>query len=126
MRTAEGMLAIGLAGGLSPQAIAWFCDLGSAYVGAIAYEEAVWTQRENSTKAGEEPDHPAIDELMRDYFSSLDADPVPAGHQVRHGDDRRRGRRPLRVRPRRPDRRAGRGLRALTMTSPEPGAVAGP
>jgi AcrR family transcriptional regulator len=72
MRTAEGMMAIGLAGGVSPQAMAWFIDLGSAYVGAIAYEEAVWTQRENSTKAGEEPDHPAIDDLMRGYFASMD------------------------------------------------------
>lgn len=73
MRTAEGMMAICLAGGISPQAAAWFCDLGSAYVGAIAYEEAIWVQRENSTKAGEDPDHPAIDELMREYFAGLDA-----------------------------------------------------
>jgi AcrR family transcriptional regulator len=72
IRGAEGMMAIGLAGGVTPQAMAWFIDLGSAYVGAIAYEEAVWTQRENSTAAGEEPDHPVIDETIRAYFGSLD------------------------------------------------------
>jgi AcrR family transcriptional regulator len=72
MRNAEGMMAIGLAGGVSPQAMAWFCDLGPTYVGAIAYEEAVWAQRENSSEPGEEPDHPAIDELMREFFGSLD------------------------------------------------------
>jgi AcrR family transcriptional regulator len=77
MHGAEGMMAIGLAGGLSPQAMAWFIDLGSAYVGAIAYEEAVWVQRTNSTAAGEEPDHPAIDEYIREQFAALDAGRFP-------------------------------------------------
>ena len=72
MRGAEGMMAIGLAGGISPQAMAWFIDLGSAYVGAIAYEEAVWIQRVNSTGAGEDPDHPAIDDMIREEFAALD------------------------------------------------------
>ena len=33
--------------------------------------------RENATKAGQEPDHPAMDELLREYFSSLDATRFP-------------------------------------------------
>lgn len=77
LRGAEGLMAIGLAGGISPQAMAWFIDLGSAYVGAIAYEEAVWTQRANSTPAGEEPDHPVIDEMIRSYFAALDPERFP-------------------------------------------------
>ena len=59
MRAAEGIMAICLAGGVSPQAAAWFCDLAALYVSAIGYEEALWVQRENSTKSGEEPDHDA-------------------------------------------------------------------
>ena len=77
LRTAEGMMAIAIAGGISPQAAAWFCDLSSLYVGAIAYEEAIWVQRENSTEAGEDPDHEALDEQLHAYFESLDPDRFP-------------------------------------------------
>ena len=62
LRAADGIMAICLAGGTAPQAAAWFCDLAASYVGASAYEESIWTSRENSTAAGEEPDHQAIDE----------------------------------------------------------------
>src|SRR3954470_4872969 len=51
MRVAEGMMAICLAGDISPQAAAWMCDVASLYVSAIAYEESIWIGRENSTKA---------------------------------------------------------------------------
>jgi AcrR family transcriptional regulator len=77
MRTMEGMLALCTAGGISPQAAAWFCDLSALYVGAIAVEEAIWIQRQNSTPAGEDPDHPAIDEQLRAYMESLPADRFP-------------------------------------------------
>lgn len=77
VRTMEGMLGILLRGGVSPQAAAWFCDLAPAYVGAIAVEEDIWAARENSTPAGEQPDHPAIDEQLSAYFSSLPADRFP-------------------------------------------------
>jgi AcrR family transcriptional regulator len=71
LRAADGMMAIMLAGGVSPQAAAWFCDLAAAYVGATAYEESIWTARENSTAAGEEPDHEAIDEQLRETMAAL-------------------------------------------------------
>ena len=47
-------MAVAIAGGIAPQAAAWLCDLGSLYVGAIAYEEAIWTQRENSNDNADE------------------------------------------------------------------------
>ena len=93
-RAAEGLMAIAMAGGISPQAAAWFCDLVALYVGAIAYEEAIWIQRENSTKAGQEADHQALDEELRAFFETLPADRFPlireyAAEMTRgDGDDR--------------------------------------
>src|SRR4051794_36230080 len=77
LRTMEGLLAICDAGGITPQAAAWFCDLASAYVTAIAVEEAIWAQRVNSTPAGEDPDHPAIDEQLRTMMEALPAAEFP-------------------------------------------------
>jgi AcrR family transcriptional regulator len=77
MRTMEGMLAICMAGGISPQAAAWFCDLSALYVTSIAVEEAIWVERINSTPAGEEPDHVAIDVQLRAFMESLPADRFP-------------------------------------------------
>lgn len=77
MRVAEGMMAICLAGGISPQAAAWMCDAASLYVGAIAYEESIWIARENSTKAGEQPDHEAIDEQMLQFWQQLPPERFP-------------------------------------------------
>ncbi|WP_156390911.1 MULTISPECIES: TetR/AcrR family transcriptional regulator [unclassified Nocardioides] len=77
LRTMEGLLAICDAGGISPQASAWFCDLAAAYVSAIAVEEAIWVQRANSTPPGEEPDHPAIDEQLRAMMEALPAAEFP-------------------------------------------------
>ena len=90
---AEGILAIALAGGVSPQAATWFCDLAAAYVGAIAYEESIWIARDNSTDAGEDPDHAAIDEQLRGVIEGL-ADRFPLIHRYAtemtagDGDDR--------------------------------------
>ena len=106
-----------LAGGFSPQAAAWFCDLAAAYVGAIAYEEAIWTQRENSTKAGEKPDHEASTSSCG-RFRVAPGRPVPAGAPVRRRDHRRRRRRAVRVRHRRTGQRAGGGLREVPLTDP--------
>jgi AcrR family transcriptional regulator len=77
MRVAEGMMAICLAGDISPQAAAWMCDAASLYVSAIAYEESIWIARENSTKAGEAPDHEAIDEQMLQFWQQLPAEQFP-------------------------------------------------
>ncbi len=77
MRVAEGMMAICLAGDVSPQAAAWMCDAASLYVSAIAYEESLWITRENSTKAGEAPDHAAIDEQMVQFWHQLPPERFP-------------------------------------------------
>jgi AcrR family transcriptional regulator len=77
MRVAEGMMAIAMAGGVSPQAAAWFCDVASLYVGAIAYEESIWIARENSTEAGAKPDHEAIDDQLVGFFEALPPDRFP-------------------------------------------------
>jgi AcrR family transcriptional regulator len=77
VRAMEGLLGIMLAGGVSEQAAAWFCDLSALYVGAIAVEEQIWMERENSTAAGTLPDHEAIDTQLTAYFDSLPADRFP-------------------------------------------------
>ena len=77
LRTMEGLLAICDAGGISPQAAAWFCDLAAAYVSAIAVEEAIWIQRANTTPAGEEPDHVALDEQLRAMMEALPSADFP-------------------------------------------------
>ncbi len=77
MRAIEGLLGICMAGGISPQAAVWFCDLAPQYVGSVAAEELIWTQRENSTEAGVEPDHPAIDAQLVEYFESLPPETFP-------------------------------------------------
>jgi AcrR family transcriptional regulator len=77
LRAAEAIMAIAVAGGIAPQAAAWMCDLGALYVSAVGYEEALWVQRENSTPAGEEPDHTAIDAEMLELWHRLPADTFP-------------------------------------------------
>jgi AcrR family transcriptional regulator len=77
IRATDGILAICLAGGISPQAAAWFCDLAPQYVGAVAIEESIWIARTNSTAAGELPDHEEIDEQLTAYFQSLPPDLYP-------------------------------------------------
>lgn len=93
LRAAEGLMAIMLAGGVAPQAAAWFCDLAAAYVGAAAYEETIWIARENSTAAGEQPDPEAIDAELRAVMESMaDRFPLMARHASEmtagDGDDR--------------------------------------
>jgi AcrR family transcriptional regulator len=77
MRVAEGIMAIADAGGISPQAAAWMCDLAALFVSAVAYEKTLWIQRENSTAAGEEPDHEAIDSEMVQIWGQLPAAMFP-------------------------------------------------
>lgn len=81
MRIAEGLMAIMIAGGVSEQAAAWFCDLSALYVGAVAYEESIWAQREAPQDGGHdgrgELDHEAMDAELRGFFESLPADRYP-------------------------------------------------
>lgn len=77
MRIAEGLMAIMVAGGVSEQAAAWFCDLSALYVGAIAYEESIWMMRARAAEGGEDFDHAAMDAELRGFFESLPADRYP-------------------------------------------------
>src|SRR6478752_7178529 len=77
VRAADAMVALCLAGGVTPQAAAWFCDLMALYVGAIAYEDEVWARRENTTGAGEPPDHDALDQQLTEHFASLSRERYP-------------------------------------------------
>jgi AcrR family transcriptional regulator len=77
LRAAEAMLAVCVAGGITPQAAAWFCDVAALYVGAVAYEEVLWTERGNSTIAGEPADHEMIDDQLATYFESVPAEKFP-------------------------------------------------
>jgi AcrR family transcriptional regulator len=77
MRAAEGIMAICVAGGISPQAAAWMCDLAALYVSAVGYEESLWVQRQNSTAPGEEPDHEAIDAEMVELWNQLPPELFP-------------------------------------------------
>lgn len=81
---AEGMIAVCLAGGITPQAAAWFCDLVSLYVGAVAFEESIWAERENTTIAGEPADHEALDEQLTAYFQNLPHDRFPLMRAFAH------------------------------------------
>ena len=56
---------------------AWFCDLAALYVGALAVEESIWIARENSSAAGEQPDHQALDEQLTAFLESLPAGQFP-------------------------------------------------
>jgi AcrR family transcriptional regulator len=73
--TAEGMMAICLAGGVPDQLAAWFGDLVALYVGAIAVEESIWAER---AAAGEVADsEEEVVEQVRAYFDSLPGDRFP-------------------------------------------------
>ena len=79
LRIAEGMLAICVKGGVSPQAAAWFCDIGALFVCAVAYEEQIWTQRmpEASGADGLQEVHEDFDVQLTDAFAQLPAHLFP-------------------------------------------------
>ncbi|QIG42334.1 TetR/AcrR family transcriptional regulator [Nocardioides anomalus] len=122
LRAADAMMAIALAGGITPQAAAWFCDICAAFVGAVAYEETVWTTRENSTPAGE-GDRPRGRRRAAPGLRGGDGRPVPGPGEIRRGADR--GQRGRAVRLRRGDARQRPGGRfgELPLNTP---AIRGP
>jgi AcrR family transcriptional regulator len=93
LRATDGILAIALSGGVSPQAAAWFCDLASLYVAAIAYEESIWATRFANPHDGEAEDHEQLDEEMRQAMEAAAAQ-FPLVRQLANeltrgdGDDR--------------------------------------
>ena len=72
LRAAEGIMAILFAGGVAPQAAAWFADLSALYVSAIAAEESVWIERGKArAAAGEHYREEDVVAAMRELFASL-------------------------------------------------------
>lgn len=78
LRVAEGMMAVLVAGGITPQAASWFCDLGALYVSAIAAEEAVWMERAKVAAAsGQDLREEEVVDQVRELFGSLPASTYP-------------------------------------------------
>ena len=77
LRVMEAILGLCTAGGVGPQAAAWFCDVAAAYVSAVAVEEAIWIERHNTTPSGEAPDHEQLDAQLRQLMAGLPADVFP-------------------------------------------------
>jgi AcrR family transcriptional regulator len=72
MRTAEAMMALCRAGGVPDQYAAWACDMFSLYVGAVAVEEDVWTERNKAAAAAGRPyTEEAVVDAVRGYLASL-------------------------------------------------------
>lgn len=71
---AEGMMRIMLAGGVAEQFAAWFLDVGSLFVGAIAVEEYIWASRGD---AGGFADHQEVDEELSRHFRDLPQERFP-------------------------------------------------
>jgi len=68
----EGMMAILLAGGIKPQLAAWFGDLMALYVGAVAVEESIWTERAMSGD-GPQSEEEAVAAVQQVFESLPDA-----------------------------------------------------
>jgi len=79
LRAAEGIMQLLLAGGVPPQAAAWFCDLSALYVSAVAAEESVWTQRGKAAAAGGRPvTEEDVVAQVRQVFAALPPATYPA------------------------------------------------
>jgi len=72
---AEAMMAILLAGGIKPQLAAWFGDLMALYIGAVAVEESIWTERAKAG-AGPQTEEEAVAGIQQ-LFESLPGDRFP-------------------------------------------------
>lgn len=95
LKVAEASMAVLIAGGIDPQAAAWFCDLSALYVSGIAAEESIWAQRARAAEAaGQDVDEAAVVAEVHRVFAELPparfpmittyADALTAGD----GDDR--------------------------------------
>jgi AcrR family transcriptional regulator len=73
LRSGERTLAILRAGGVSDQVAAWALDLGSLYVGALAFEESLGL----ISPSGEEQAPDEVLEMIRGYYASLPAEQFP-------------------------------------------------
>lgn len=79
LRVADGVMAVLLAGGIHPQAAAWFVDLAALYVSAIGAEESIWADRHKAASAAGTPvaQEEVVEEIHR-IFRTLPPDAYPA------------------------------------------------
>ncbi len=95
IRSAEALLGYCLAGGIAPQAAAWFCDLATLYVSAIAAEESIWVERGRAAAAsGRELSEESVVTMLRELLAGLPAELYPllranAGSMVSGDADQR-------------------------------------
>jgi AcrR family transcriptional regulator len=95
LRAAEGIMQILLAGRVTPQAAAWFCDLAALYVSAIAAEESIWVQRAKVAAAAGRPfTEDDVIAQVRGVFAALPPASYPAltahAEEMTTGDGDRR------------------------------------
>jgi AcrR family transcriptional regulator len=81
LRISERMMAVMVAGGVDPQAAAWFLDRMSLYIVAEAYEGTLWELPENFDPAA---DREALIAPLKQYFASLPVEHFPT--IVAHAD----------------------------------------
>jgi AcrR family transcriptional regulator len=74
LRVSERMLAIMVAGGVPPQAAAWFLDRMSLYIVAEAYEGTLWELPEGFDP---ETDREALVAPLKQYMASLPVEHFP-------------------------------------------------
>jgi AcrR family transcriptional regulator len=71
----ERLIGLLKAGGVPDQFCAWFVDVASLYVGAIAVEEDIWAERHRGQETGETPlphtEEEAVVAQVRAIFSAL-------------------------------------------------------
>lgn len=78
LRNAEGLMAICLAGGVPEQYAAWACDMFALYVGAVAVEEDIWTERGKAAAAAGRPyTEEAVVAAVHEHFASLPPEQYP-------------------------------------------------
>ena len=78
LRIAERIMAILFAGGIHPQAAAWFADLSALYVSAVAAEESIWMDRAKAqAERGESFAEEEVVAQIRSLFASLPPERFP-------------------------------------------------
>lgn len=71
---ADHLLGLLLAGRVQPQDAAWAVDALLLHVGAVAFEESVWSDREGIAESAL-PEAPSLNEDLVTYFETLDEHP---------------------------------------------------
>lgn len=95
LRVADAAMALLLAGGIHPQAAAWFVDLGALFVSAVGAEESIWDDRRKAASAaGVRVEREEVVEEIHRIYRSLppSAYPALAAHatEMTAGDGQRR------------------------------------